>query len=52
VKEGDTLPMLAYEVYGDSAYYLELARVNGLDDFRNLKAGDRIFFPPVESASQ
>ena len=52
VKEGDTLPMLAYEVYGDSAYYLELARVNGLDDFRNLKAGDRIFFPPVDSASQ
>ena len=48
VKEGDTLPLMAYKIYGDPAYYLEVARVNKLTNFRNLKPGDKIFFPPVE----
>ena len=48
VKAGDTLPTLCYRVYGDPAYYLEVARANGIDDFRNLKPGSRIVFPPVE----
>src|ERR1041385_5118063 len=36
VKAGDTLPTLCYRVYGDPAYYLEVARANGIDDFRHL----------------
>lgn len=48
VKEGDTLPLLAYQVYGDASLYLEVARFNKLNDFRNLKSGDRIIFPPVK----
>lgn len=48
VKEGDTLPLLAYEIYGDSKYYIELARVNGLNGFRSLTKGQRIYFPPIE----
>lgn len=48
VKEGDTLPMLAFEIYGDSGYYLELARVNNIVNFRNLDPGREIKFPPIE----
>jgi len=48
VMEGDTLPNMAFRIYGDPKYYTEVARANGLSDFRNLKTGDRIFFPPIE----
>ncbi|MBU0487550.1 MAG: LysM peptidoglycan-binding domain-containing protein [Bacteroidetes bacterium] len=48
VKEGDTLPMLAHRIYGNPAYYLEIAQVNNLDSFRVLKPGDRIILPPIE----
>jgi hypothetical protein len=48
VKAGDTLPELCYRIYGDPAYYLEVARANGIDNFRELRPGTRIVFPPVE----
>lgn len=48
IKNGDTLPLLSYEIYGDSKYYIEVASFNGLNDFRTLKQGDRIKFPPIE----
>jgi LysM repeat protein len=51
VKSGDTLPLLTKEVYGSSSYYLYVAQVNGLDDFRNLQPGQEIFFPPLERSS-
>jgi hypothetical protein len=47
VKKGDTLPLLCYQVYGDSRYYLQVARVNKLNNYRNLKTGQELFFPPV-----
>ena len=49
VKNGDTLPLLTKEVYGTSAYYLRVAQVNKLDDFRNLTPGQELFFPPLGS---
>lgn len=50
VKEGDTLPLLTERVYGTvrKSLYLEIARVNNLDDFRNLQRGQQIFFPPLQ----
>jgi hypothetical protein len=48
VKAGDTLPLLCHEVYGDPGLYLKVARANGLDDFRDLAAGMRLRFPPLE----
>ncbi len=45
---GDTLPALTYRVYGDSAYYLQVARFNQLDNFRNLTPGTQIQFPPLQ----
>lgn len=47
VKKGDTLPLLCYQVYGDSRYYLQVARVNKLNNYRNLRTGQELFFPPV-----
>lgn len=47
VMEGDTLPLMTYRIYGDSKYYLEVARANGLVNFRTLTAGQKIFFPPI-----
>jgi len=47
VKAGDTLPLLCYRIYKDSAYYLEIARVNRLVNFRNLKPGTKLHFPPL-----
>jgi hypothetical protein len=48
VKGGDTLPALCYEIYGDPAYYLPVAKANRIDNFRKLTPGTRIFFPPLE----
>lgn len=51
VKEGDTLPLMAYRIYGDSRYYLEVARVNKITNFRKLRTGQRIFFPPLDKSN-
>src|SRR5689334_22100745 len=50
VKQGDTLPLMAYRIYGDPAYYLEVARVNKLSNFRNLQQGMKIKFPPINKS--
>ncbi|MBA4344508.1 MAG: peptidoglycan-binding protein [Methylibium sp.] len=47
VREGDTLPLLCQQVYGDSRYYPEVARFNGLRQFRRLPAGLTLHFPPL-----
>lgn len=44
---GDTLPLMCHRIYGDSSFYIKVARANKLVDFRNLKPGDKIVFPPV-----
>ena len=48
VKSGDTLPLLAKEIYGSSDHYLMVATTNGLNDFRNLTPGQTLYFPPLE----
>lgn len=48
VKEGDTLPLMTYRIYGDSKYYLEVAKANGLTNFRKLKTGAELIFPPLQ----
>jgi len=47
VRSGDTLPLLTKEIYGSSAAYLDVARWNGLDDFRQLTPGQELLFPPL-----
>ena len=50
VKSGDTLPQLTREIYGSPDYYLRVAQVNNLNDFRNLTPGQALVFPPLSSA--
>jgi len=47
VKEGDTLPLLCYRVYKDCSYYPQVAKANNLTDFRHLKPGTKLSFPPL-----
>lgn len=47
VRQGDTLPLLCHRIYGDAAYYPEVARFNDLADFRRLQAGRVLHFPPL-----
>lgn len=51
VKEGDTLPLLCYRAYGDSSLYLQVAAFNELDDFRRLRVGQQLVFPPVKKGA-
>ncbi|QOJ22621.1 MAG: peptidoglycan-binding protein [Gammaproteobacteria bacterium] len=47
VKAGDTLPLMCYRIYQDCNYYLDIAKINNLTDFRNLKPGIKLQFPPL-----
>lgn len=51
VKAGDTLPLMTYNIYGSSKYYLEVAKANNILDFRKLETGQIIFFPPLQKQS-
>jgi len=48
VRDGDTLHLLAYDVYGNGQLYLEVARVNKLVNFRRLRPASRLTFPPLD----
>jgi len=50
VKAGDTLPLMCYGIYGDPAFYIQIAEKNGLGNFRSLKPGTNIEFPPIEKS--
>ena len=47
VKKGDTLESLSQKYYGDPGYYIDVAKVNNLNNFRDLKPGVELFFPPL-----
>lgn len=47
VKAGDTLPLMTYRIYGDSSYYVEVAKKNGLSSFNAIKPGDVLYFHPI-----
>lgn len=47
VQEGDTLPLLCERIYQDGARYIEVARFNGLTDFRSLRPNTVLHFPPL-----
>ena len=52
VTAGDNLPLMTQRIYGTPAYYLEVARVNKLFNFRKLSEGKSIFFPPVDKTKR
>lgn len=52
IKEGDILPLMCYRIYGHSKYYLQVAAVNGLSNFRQLQPGVELFFPPIDKITK
>lgn len=48
VQKDKWLPLITYKVYRDQKYYLQVARVNKLKNFRKkLEPGTKLFFPPL-----
>ncbi len=50
VREGDTLPLLCEQFYGDPGRYLDVARANDLVNFRQLAPNTQLRFPPLTRA--
>lgn len=48
LKEGDSLPLLCNAIYESPRFYIEAAKANGLTNFRRLKPGRELIFPPIE----
>lgn len=48
VQEGDHLSLMADRIYQNPAFYFQLARFNKLNNFRRLRTGQRLRFPPVQ----
>lgn len=49
VLDGETLPLISQRFYGNPGYYIYLAEVNALDDFRSLQPGQTILCPPLRA---
>lgn len=47
VVEGITLPQLCLNIWNDDSYYIQVARYNDLNKFRNLKGIQKLIFPPI-----
>lgn len=52
VNDGDSLHLMSHRIYRDPAYYIKVAQANKLINFRQLQAGQKIFFPPVKKTSE
>lgn len=39
---------MTQKIYGDPAYYIQIAKVNNLNNFRKLKTGTNLKFPPIK----
>jgi hypothetical protein len=43
---GELLPMICHEIYEDQNYYIQIAKVNRLKNFRRLHVGTQLIMPP------
>ena len=46
-KEGDRLDLMCFDTYDDSGLFLQVARANDLSTLRKIKAGNELYFPPI-----
>ncbi len=49
VKASDRLPNLCNEIYSGTNYYIQVAKKNKLNHFRNIPNGKRLIFPPIKN---
>jgi len=50
VKEYDMLPYLTFKTYNNQDYYLQVAKVNRIKNFRKLTSGTELRFPPIDKS--
>lgn len=48
VLDGDHLPLMCQDVYDSMNHYIQIAEVNDLTNFRQLKMGEPLVFPPLD----
>ena len=48
VKAGEHLSLLAHKFYDDASRYFQVARFNGLTNYRRLAVGQKLAFPPIK----
>jgi nucleoid-associated protein YgaU len=46
-KAGDSLPLLCHRIYNDAHQYDQVAHINNITNFRDIRPGTRIIFPPL-----
>ena len=49
VQDGDSLPSIAYEAYGDATQWRAIAEVNGIDDPLRLRRGSTLTIPSLDT---
>ena len=47
-KQSDRLDLMAYNIYNDSKYFLQVGSVNSIINLRHLKPGLKLLFPPFD----
>ncbi|WP_235299100.1 CIS tube protein [Portibacter marinus] len=47
MKEGDKIPIICDDIYDDPTYYVQVAEANNLTNFRQVRPGQQIIFPPL-----
>jgi hypothetical protein len=47
VEQGVTLPQLCQQVWKNSNYYVQVAKYNDLNKFRNMEGTEQLIFPPI-----
>jgi Contractile injection system tube protein len=48
LNDDDKLSLMCAEFYGDSSKQLQVAKENGIINFRKLKPGTEVYFPPIK----
>ncbi len=48
LKEGETLAGMANSIYESNDYYIDVALKNDLNNFRKIKSGTELYFPPLK----
>ena len=51
VAAGENILRICHDTYKDERYYLEVARVNGIINFRNIPEGTQLILPPIEKTT-
>jgi hypothetical protein len=51
VKGGDNILRICHDTYEDEKYYIEIARTNGITNFRNLRPGTNLILPPIDKSA-